>query len=54
MRSMLVIGLGLFGTNLAIRLSELGNEVMAIDRDEEKFYQEGAEEVEEEIEDLKK
>ena len=35
MRSMLVIGLGRFGTSLARKLSELGNEVMAIDRDEE-------------------
>lgn len=32
---MLVIGLGRFGTSLACRLSDLGNEVMAIDRDEE-------------------
>lgn len=32
MRSMLVIGLGRFGTGLAKRLCELGNEVMAIDR----------------------
>ena len=35
MRSMLVIGLGRFGTSLARRLSELGNEVMAIDRNED-------------------
>ena len=32
---MLVIGLGRFGTSLARRLSELGNEVMAIDRNED-------------------
>ena len=35
MRSMLVIGLGRFGSNLALKLMELGNEVMAVDRDEE-------------------
>ena len=35
MRSMLVIGLGHFGTHLALKLSELGNEVMVVDRDEE-------------------
>ena len=34
MYSMLVIGLGRFGANLAQRLAELGNEVMVIDRDE--------------------
>ena len=34
MRSMLVIGLGRFGTNLAIKLSELKNEVMVVDRSE--------------------
>ena len=33
MYSMLVIGLGRFGANLAQRLAELGNEVMVIDRD---------------------
>ncbi len=35
MKSMLVIGLGRFGTNLAMMLMELGNEVMVVDRDEE-------------------
>ena len=35
MRSMLVIGLGRFGTNLALKLAELGNEVMVIDENEE-------------------
>lgn len=34
MYSMLVIGLGRFGANLAQRLAELGNEVMVIDRSE--------------------
>ncbi len=34
MRSMLVIGLGRFGGNLAKKLTEIGNEVMAVDRDE--------------------
>ena len=34
MRQMLVIGLGRFGRNLAQRLKELGNEVMAVDCDE--------------------
>ena len=31
MRSMLVIGLGRFGEYLALRLAELGNEVMVVD-----------------------
>lgn len=35
MRSMLVIGLGRFGMNLATTLAELGNEVMAVDNDED-------------------
>src|SRR5665647_644578 len=35
MRPMLVIGLGHFGKNLALKLVELGNEVMAVDKDEE-------------------
>lgn len=34
MRSMLVIGLGRFGTNLSLKLMELDNEVMVIDRRE--------------------
>lgn len=34
MRSILVIGLGRFGKHLALKLSELGNEVLAIDKDE--------------------
>jgi len=34
MRSMLVIGLGRFGKSLAIKLTELGNEVLVIDSDE--------------------
>ncbi len=35
MKSMLVIGLGRFGRHLALTLSELGNEVLAMDSDEE-------------------
>lgn len=35
MRSMLVIGAGRFGSNLAVRLTELHNEVMLIDKNED-------------------
>ena len=35
MRSMLAIGLGRFGTHLATKLTQLGNEVLVIDRDED-------------------
>ena len=35
MRSMLVIGLGRFGGHLARKLSDLGNEVMVVDTDED-------------------
>ena len=35
MSSMLVIGLGRFGRSLALRLAELGNEVMVMDTDED-------------------
>lgn len=35
MRSMLVIGAGRFGYPLAVKLAELGHEVMAVDRDED-------------------
>lgn len=35
MKSILVIGLGRFGTNLALKMMELGNEVMVVDRDED-------------------
>lgn len=38
MRSMLVIGAGRFGTNLAVKLTELGNEVMIVDVDEEAVH----------------
>ncbi|MFV0497155.1 MAG: potassium channel family protein [Candidatus Fimivivens sp.] len=38
MRSMLVIGAGRFGTNLAIKLTELYNEVMLVDVDEEAVH----------------
>lgn len=34
MRSVLIIGLGRFGRHLSLRLSELGNELLVIDRDE--------------------
>ena len=36
MKSFLIIGLGRFGRNLAAHLLELGNEVMVLDRDEER------------------
>lgn len=36
MKSFLVIGLGRFGRHLAIKLSTLGNEVMVVDKSEEK------------------
>lgn len=35
MRSILVIGLGRFGRHLSIKLAELGNEVLVVDRNEE-------------------
>ena len=35
MKSMLVIGVGRFGKHLALKLTELGNEVLVIDRDED-------------------
>lgn len=38
MRSMLVIGAGRFGTNLAVKLKELGNEVMIVDINEEAVH----------------
>lgn len=37
MKTMFVVGLGRFGTNLACHLAELGNEVMVLDSDEEKI-----------------
>ena len=36
MKSVLLIGLGRFGRFMAIKLQELGNEVLAVDRDEAK------------------
>lgn len=36
MKTLLVIGLGRFGTHLATRLAGLGNEVMIVDKEEEK------------------
>ncbi|MEA5137040.1 MAG: TrkA family potassium uptake protein [Candidatus Fimivivens sp.] len=38
MRSMLVIGAGRFGKNLAVKLAELHNEVMLVDMDEEAVH----------------
>ncbi len=38
MKSVLVIGLGRFGTFIAQKFNELGDEVMAIDTDEEKVH----------------
>lgn len=38
MRSMLVIGAGRFGTNLAVKLTELGNEVMIVDMNEDAVH----------------
>lgn len=35
MKSMLVIGLGRFGRHLSVKLAELGNEVMIIDKEED-------------------
>lgn len=35
MRSMLVIGAGRFGSNLAVKLTQLGNEALVIDMDED-------------------
>jgi trk system potassium uptake protein TrkA len=39
MKSMLVIGLGRFGHYLALNLAELGNEVMVVDKDEDRVQQ---------------
>ncbi|NLZ56509.1 MAG: TrkA family potassium uptake protein [Clostridiaceae bacterium] len=36
MRTVLIIGLGRFGKHLALRMAELGNEVMVVDTDEAK------------------
>ena len=36
MKSILLIGLGRFGRHPAMQLSELGHQVMAVDRDEER------------------
>lgn len=36
-KSILLIGLGRFGRHIAIKLNELGHEIMAVDRDEEKI-----------------
>ncbi len=39
MKSFVVIGLGRFGTSVAIELYQLGNEVLAIDKDEERVQE---------------
>ena len=36
MKSILLIGLGRFGQNVASKLNELGHEIMAVDRNEER------------------
>ena len=36
MKSVLLIGLGRFGRHLAMQLNELGHQVMAVDKDEER------------------
>ena len=36
MKTVLLIGLGRFGRHLAMQLNELGHQVMAVDRDEER------------------
>ena len=36
MKNVLLIGRGRFGRHLAMQLSELGHQVMAVDRDEER------------------
>ncbi|MBR2870085.1 MAG: NAD-binding protein, partial [Clostridia bacterium] len=35
-KSILLIGLGRFGKHIAMKLNELGHEIMAVDHDEEK------------------
>lgn len=37
MKTVLIIGIGRFGKHLAIRMTELGNEVMIVDKEEEKI-----------------
>ena len=36
MKSILLIGLGRFGRHIAIKLNEMGHEIMAIDTDEQR------------------
>ena len=36
MKSILLIGLGRFGRHIAMKLDEMGHEVMAVDQDEER------------------
>ena len=37
MKSILLIGIGRFGRHIAIKLNELGHEVMAVDHNEERI-----------------
>ncbi|CDX03974.1 Oxidoreductase, N-terminal, partial [Desulfitobacterium hafniense] len=37
MKTVLIIGIGRFGKHLATRMTELGNEVMIVDKEEEKI-----------------
>ena len=39
MKSILIIGMGMLGQCLATRMQELGNDVMVIDRDEDKIQE---------------
>ena len=39
MKSFLILGLGRFGRHLALKLLELGNEVMVVDQNEERVAQ---------------
>ena len=39
MKSILIIGMGMLGQCLAARMQELGNDVMVIDRDEDKIQE---------------
>ncbi len=36
MKQVLLIGLGRYGQNIAVRLNEMGHQVMAVDKDEKR------------------